>query len=85
VSDNPAPSATPEYMTPAEFAAKVDWEGGTIGALDYGLRADALDPGDEASKALRDAWAALQEVYVEQYEPAAQRVDDIFAAMEGTE
>lgn len=63
-----------EYMTAGRFVAKVDWEGGIGGALNYGLTADELDPNDEASKPLRKAWADLERLYREEYEPAADKV-----------
>ncbi len=38
-------------MTPLEFAAKIEWEGGIFDAfLDYGLTADDLDDTDPALK-----------------------------------
>lgn len=51
---------TTEYMTARRFAAKVDWEGGVVDALEYGLHATHLDPDDETSKPLREAWSALE-------------------------
>lgn len=41
-------------MDEAEFVAKIEWEGGIIDALDYGLKPDDCEPGP-----MRDAWAAL--------------------------
>ena len=43
-----------EY-TEKEFAQKIDWEGGVIDALEYGLKSTDVEPGD-----LRDAWKTLQ-------------------------
>lgn len=50
---NPAKRDKP--MTESDFAAKVEWEGGITGALDYGLRAEDCRPGE-----LRDAWEKLE-------------------------
>lgn len=45
-------------MTEAEFAGKVEWEGGVIAAIEYGLESSALRPGE-----LKDAWAGLETAY----------------------
>jgi hypothetical protein len=71
-----------DYMTPDDFAQKVEWEGGIVDALEYGLHATDLDPDDEASKPLRAAWAALEAVYREQYRPAESRVSELLDARE---
>lgn len=39
------------YMSPFDFASKIDWQGGVMSALDYGLKHDELDPNDPASAA----------------------------------
>lgn len=43
-------------MTPEEFVAKIRWEGGVVGALEYGLTAEDLPKGS----ALREAWHELE-------------------------
>jgi hypothetical protein len=40
------------------LAAKVDWEGGVLGALDYGIVADRIE-----DPTLRALWADLQDRY----------------------
>ena len=45
-------------MTPARFAAKVEWEGGILEALDYGLA-----PADVTEGPLRDLWSKLSSLY----------------------
>lgn len=52
-----------EFMTAAGFAAKVEWEGGVLEALDYGLKHTHLDPADHEAAALREAWADLERLY----------------------
>lgn len=47
-----------EPMTAAYFAKKVDWEGGILEAVDYGLK-----PEDAPEGPLRDAWAELVAQY----------------------
>ena len=47
-----------EKLTPDEFASKVEWEGGVIDALEYGLRETEMDGSDPA---FQTAWAALRE------------------------
>jgi hypothetical protein len=71
-----------DHMTLADFVAKVDWEGGITPSLEYGLRADHLDPNDEESKPLREAWAALETAYREHYEPAERQVSELLEAMQ---
>lgn len=72
----------PEYMDVDSFAAKVDWEGGVIDALDYGLKADDLDPADERSKPLREAWAEMERIYREAFAPAVSKVRDLLQEIE---
>ena len=54
-----------DYMSTADFAAKVEWEGGVEGALEYGLKHTDLDPGDESVAELRAKWRELEEIYGE--------------------
>ncbi len=75
----------PEFMTAHRVARKVDWEGGVIDALVYGLHATHLDPDDETSKPLREAWAALEAAYREHYEPLERKVAAILEDLEETD
>lgn len=70
---------TTEYMGPFDFAAKIDWEGGIVGALDYGLQHTELDPDDDASITLRDAWRRLEHVYRGAF---TDRVSEVREALE---
>jgi hypothetical protein len=45
-------------LTARRFAEKVAWEGGIVGALDYGLRSEDTDDPE-----LSAAWAALEEPF----------------------
>jgi gamma-glutamyl:cysteine ligase YbdK (ATP-grasp superfamily) len=51
-------------MSPNEFVAKLDWEGGIFAALEYGLKASHLEDKDSdlavAWDALEKKWEALQ-------------------------
>ena len=51
-----------DYKDRAAVVGKVEWEGGILGALDYGLRAEHLPENDTE---LRQAWAALEAKYLE--------------------
>ncbi len=63
-------------MTPREFAGKVDWEGGIVSALEYGLHARSLADTPDAGP-LREAWAELERIYAEQLEPALRKVETL--------
>lgn len=56
-------------MTPGEFAAKSDYEGGITSSLEYGLRADDLDDSDPD---LKRAWFRLQLLWSQEVEPLLQ-------------
>lgn len=71
------------YMSPFDFASKIDWEGGVMSALDYGLKHDELDPNDPASAKLREAWKELETVHREHWRPARQKVSAAFDAIQG--
>lgn len=58
-------------MTEDQFAAKVDWEGGIAGALEYGMPSDDLPEGQ-----LKAAWKRLESVYEEHYRPAERAVQE---------
>jgi len=54
----------PEPMNEEDFIGKVAWEGGIVGALEYGLTAsDLQDPDSQLAKAWRrmeGAWAKFE-------------------------
>ncbi len=52
-----------EYRSAADFASKVEWEGGIDDAFEYGLKHTDLDPNDEGVADLRAKWAELGEIY----------------------
>lgn len=59
-----------KQMSPQEFASRVDWEGGVLGALLYGLRSEDLSNADPA---LRTAWQSL-EVAWDSFQPWLAKV-----------
>lgn len=60
-------------MTPEEFIAKIEWEGGVLDALEYGLRAEDLDDSDPE---LKGAWSDLRNDWVN-FEPALRNVEEM--------
>lgn len=50
----------PEYRSLGEFINKVEWEGGILDALDYGLSYEELDPEDPVNQEFRSVWQQLQ-------------------------
>lgn len=73
-----------ESMTAKRFAAKVEWEGGILDALDYGLKHTDLDPDDADSADLRAAWKELEEKYAS-IAPTVSRLEAILEDLESTE
>lgn len=67
-----------KYMSVADFAAKVEWEGGITAALEYGLKHTHLDPGDPKAENLRDAWAELERIW----ESASDLMNDVGLMLE---
>ena len=67
---------TDKPMTESAFAGKVEWEGGILEALDYGLK-----PADAPKGPIRDAWARLYQVW-QQIEPL---VDEVSRLLDGVE
>lgn len=63
-------------MSEQQFAAKVDYEGGVFGALEYGLTASDCVPGP-----LHDAWAELEKGYAHVCAPL-QKVEEALEAVE---
>jgi hypothetical protein len=65
-----------EPMTAADFASKVEWEGGVMEALDYGLK-----PADAPEGPIRDAWARLYQLW-QQLSPIADEVSRLLDGVE---
>lgn len=65
-----------DFMTAPRFANKVEWEGGVIEALDYGLKHTHLNPDDPQAAELRAAWQQLEEAY-KVVKPLVRKVDGI--------
>lgn len=61
-------------MTLVDFAAKVEWEGGVIDALDYGLK-----PEDAPEGELRDPWQQAYDLF-QQMEPITDRIGALLDA-----
>lgn len=66
-------------MTDADFAARVDLEGGILAALDYGLTEDVLYAGTESP--LHASWQSLRLAY-EKFGPLMQAVQDVLDEVE---
>jgi hypothetical protein len=45
-------------MSPRELARKVEWEGGIIGALEYGIRSGEIDDPEVAA-----LWRGMETIY----------------------
>jgi hypothetical protein len=58
------------YRTRQDVGSKVDWEGGLVEALDYGIKADDMPEGDTE---LIEAWTELQAAHAV-LEKAAEKV-----------
>lgn len=71
----------PEPMLLRNFVAKVEWEGGVLQALDYGLHAEDLEETPE-SIPLREAWTALDIAYREHVQPALTRVETLLEELD---
>lgn len=74
-----------EYMSADDFAAKVEWEGGVVDALEYGLKHTDLDPNDELSRDLREAWKEAERIFRDGFEAACDRVQEAMVALEEAE
>ena len=70
-----------EQMTPQEFVRKVDWEGGVIDALDYGLRAKDMDDSNPAFKA---GWQELERLWLD-FEPMLRAMETMIEENWGSE
>lgn len=67
---------TIEPMTAANFNGKIEWEGGIIEALDYGLK-----PTDAPEGPLRDAWTRAYELW-QQMEPVISEINALLEAID---
>lgn len=61
-----------DLMTEEEFAGKIEWEGGVLEALSYGLKWESCEPGE-----LRTMWKSLQAAY-DGIHPLLQNVYEYF-------
>ena len=68
-------------MDKYEFANKVSWEGGVIGALEYGVKAYDLEGEDEQTKTLRENWTDLVAIWKEAA-PLIDYVDELIMELE---
>jgi hypothetical protein len=68
-------------MTEDEFLAKVEWEGGVVDALEYGLRADMLK---DRSSELFKLWRKLDSKW-DKLKPSLAAVENYFENWEGDE
>jgi hypothetical protein len=64
------------YGSREEFSAKINWEGGYWGAVEYGLKADDAPEGDEELKRL---WQELINSHTS-CEFIANKLDELFNA-----
>lgn len=62
-----------DKFTPKQFAAKIEWEGGVVSALEYGLAAEDLADTEDAAP-LKAAWANLEQIW-DNFSPAMDKVD----------
>lgn len=70
-----------KLLSPEDFTAKVKWEGGIFGALDYGLKFTDVDPGTELGAQLNYAWRNLESAYAAM-KPALKTVTEILNKIE---
>ena len=61
------------YESRSALAGKIEWEGGLMEELDYGIKADQMPEGDEA---LTAAWTALDAAFAA-IRPLARAVEDL--------
>lgn len=60
-------------MTELEFASKIEWEGGPIEAVEYGLHSSEL--AEEGP--LKDAWERFESVWQVHVVPALHNVESV--------
>ena len=70
-----------ELMSAKDFAAKVEWEGGILEALDYGLKHTDLAADDPDAADLRAGWKTLEEMY-EEMKPALHDMEGLLEGLE---
>lgn len=51
-------------MTIEELAAKIEWEGGIVDAVEYGIHADDLPA--ETPLAIREAWQRVEDALTDE-------------------
>ena len=61
------------YESRSALAGKIEWEGGLMEALDYGIKASDMPEGDEEMTA---AWTALETAF-KAIRPLAQAVENL--------
>jgi hypothetical protein len=66
-------------MLVADFVSKIEWEGGIIDALEYGLTAESLDEGEDDG--LRSAWAELESMWLT-VESQVRRIESLLEKYE---
>jgi len=66
-------------MSDRDFISTVTWEGGVLGALEYGLTADKLE---DQNSDLANAWRKLERIYAAQFQPALSAAEDIIRQYE---
>lgn len=70
---------TDKPMTESAFASKVEWEGGVLEALEYGLK-----PADAPPGPIRIAWMRVYQVW-QQLSPIADEVGRLLDGIERTD
>ncbi len=61
-------------MTAQDLAHKVDWEGGVVSALEYGIRSDEIDDPELAT-----LWRRMEDLY-DQLRPSIDLTDRMLRA-----
>jgi len=61
-------------MSEPEFAAKIEWEGGILAALEYGLRQDDLD---NPSSPLGERWGEALHIFRDKLQPAIAEIEEL--------
>ena len=61
-------------MSESEFAAKIEWEGGILAALEYGLRQDDLE---SPNCPLGERWHEAQRIFREKLQPAIAEIEEL--------
>jgi len=68
-------------MTPMDLADKVEWEGGVLAAIVYGIGPDDLD---DSNPDLKSAWIALCKAHKE-FAPLVEAVEEQLPELEDFE